>query len=101
MLANSGGFMTVNKNSHIRAASLHDREDPINPLNDFHSLSLVDILEARDLYHLHLTERKGVLATALGRYLIRKGDSWPGEPKHKGTGPKTLETTQIRSYSWP
>jgi hypothetical protein len=54
------------------------------------------------MYHLHLAERKGVIGTAIGRYLIRKGDSYPQDKKKvKGTGPKTLETTEVRSYSWP
>ena len=59
-------------------------------------------MRARDLYHLHLAERKGVIGTAVGRYLIRKDDSWPNDKvKRKGTGPKTLQTTEIRPYSWP
>jgi hypothetical protein len=91
----------MKKIARLRAASLHERENPLNPLNDFNSLSLLDLLEARDLYHLHLTERKGVIATAVGRYLIRHGDSRPGEPAHKGKGSKTLENAGIRDYSWP
>lgn len=91
----------MKKISRLRAATLHERENPLNPLNDFHSLSLPDLLEARDLYHLHLTERKGVIATAVGRYLIRHTDPYPGEEQRKGTGAKNLENTEIRSYSWP
>jgi hypothetical protein len=87
---------------HVHAASLNQQDNPLNPLTDFHSLSLRDLLEARDLYHLHLTERKGVLATAVGRYLIRQTDSWPNQrPVVKGTGPKTLANVHIRPYSWP
>jgi hypothetical protein len=76
--------------------------DPINPFLNYHSLSLLDLLTARNLYHLHLTERKGAVGTAIGRYLIRKGDSWPGQhPVVKTSGPKNFETAHVRSYSWP
>jgi hypothetical protein len=86
----------------VHAASLNQQDNPLNPLTDFHSLSLRDLLEARDLYHLHLTERKGVLATAVGRYLIRHNDSWPNQrPVVKHKGPKTLANAHIRPYSWP
>ena len=87
---------------HLHVASLNQQDNPLNPLTDFHSLSLRDLLEARDLYHLHLTERKGVVATAIGRYLIRQNDSWPNQwPAVKGKGPKTLANVHIRPYSWP
>jgi len=74
------------------------------PGNDFDSLSFMDLLEARDLYHVHLMNYPKVVATAIGRYRIRTEDSWPepdGTVKHKGTGPRTLANSQIRSYSWP
>jgi hypothetical protein len=77
-------------------------QDPVNIALDYNALSLLDVMRARDLYHLHLTERKGVIGTAVGRYLIRKEDSWPNDRhKHKATGPKTLQNTEIRKYSWP
>ena len=40
--------------------------------SDFTSLSLKDLLEARDLYHFHLVNRQNVIGTAVGRYLYRK-----------------------------
>jgi hypothetical protein len=87
------------------ANSGHEDEqfsDPTNPLFDFNSLSIVDLLAARNLRHAELTGRRGVVGTAIGRYFIRKGDSYPGvKPKVKGKGPKTLETAEIRPYSWP
>lgn len=76
-------------------------DNPLAPLQKFSSLSLLDLLKARDLYHLHLTERKGAIATSVGKFFIRKGDSWPGQPCHKTKGPKTLETSEVRDYSWP
>lgn len=45
--------------------------------SDFASLSLRDLLEARDLYHLHLMNKKNVVATAVGYYRIRKQEPWP------------------------
>jgi hypothetical protein len=76
--------------------------DPVNPLFNYDSLSLVDLLVARNFRHAEFTGLKGVVGTAVGRYFIRKGDSVPGaEKKIKGTGPKTLETAEIRPYSWP
>jgi hypothetical protein len=77
------------------------QSDPLSPFLDYHSLSLVDLLEARNLYHLHLTAKQGVIG-AVGRYFIRNGDSEPGaRVVVKGTGPKTFSTAGIRSYSWP
>jgi hypothetical protein len=78
------------------------QSDPLSPFLDYHSLSLVDLLEARNLYHLHLTAKQGVIGTAVGRYFIRNGDSEPGaRVVVKGTGPKTFSSAGIRSYSWP
>src|SRR4051812_44201301 len=74
------------------------------PGNDFDSLSFMDLLEARDLYHVHLMNYPKVVATAIGRYRIRSEDSWPGPDgtvKHKGTGPRTLANSEVRGYSWP
>lgn len=75
---------------------------PISPFLNYHSLSLTDLLAARNLYHSALTSRQGAIGTAVGRYFIRNEDSAPGAAvKVKGTGPKTLDTAGIRSYSWP
>ncbi len=63
-------------------------------VDDFSSLSLKDLLEARDLYHFHLMNKANVVGTAVGRYLIRK----------EGVGHKTARTFQnseVRSNSWP
>jgi hypothetical protein len=74
---------------------IHD--DPNYP-----ALSLMDLLRARDLYHRHLMNKAGVVATAVGKYRIRRGDSWPGDKvKVKGTGPRTLGNSEVRPYSWP
>lgn len=75
-------------------------------------LSLRDLVAARDAYHLHLMDKQHVVATAIGRYLIRHDDPWP---KHKGDAaahdkkaarkpkkePRTLHNSEVRPYSWP
>src|SRR6185503_13562645 len=37
----------------------------------FSSLSVKDLLDARDAYHVHLCHLDNVFATAIGRFLIR------------------------------
>lgn len=74
---------------------------------DFSSLSLKDLIEARDLYHFHLMSKANVVGTAVGLYLIRDKEEWPKErgegahPKHKQTYPRTFGNSQVRDYSWP
>ncbi|MBS1902900.1 MAG: hypothetical protein JSS75_04280 [Bacteroidetes bacterium] len=75
-------------------------------LFDFHQLSVKDLLDARDHFHVHLMNKKNVVATAIGRYLIRRSDPRPGTAasKRKPRGPKparTLENSEVRDYSWP
>jgi hypothetical protein len=75
-----------------------------SPLNQYDHLGLKDLLDAQDLYHIHLMRHPHVVATAVGRYRIRRDDSWPvhGVPgKKKGTGERTLENSEVRPYSWP
>src|SRR5262245_40032203 len=74
------------------------------PLSDYDHLSLKDLLDAQDLYHIHLMQHPHVVATAVGRYRIRCEDSWPdenGTVKKSGTGERTLENSEVRPYSWP
>jgi hypothetical protein len=74
---------------------------------NFASLSIRDLLEARDLYHFHLLNKANVVGTAIGLYLIRKEESWPtkrGEgmrPKKKPDTARKLENSEVRDYSWP
>ncbi len=74
---------------------------------DFSTLSLKDLIEARDLYHFHLMSKANVVGTALGLYLIRNKEDWPrarGEGatgKRKLTYPRTFGNSQVRDYSWP
>ena len=70
--------------------------------SEYDALSLRDLLDARDQYHIHLMRHPMVVATAVGYYRIRRGNSWPGvKPVVKGDGPRTLENSEVRDYSWP
>lgn len=60
----------------------------------YHSLSVSDLLEARDAYHVFLTRKKNVIGTAIGKYRMRK----KGVPSRAA---KTLENSEVRNYSWP
>src|SRR4051794_15190132 len=44
---------------------------------NFASLSVRDLLDARDTYHYHLLSKANVIGTAVGLYLIRKDEEWP------------------------
>jgi len=72
--------------------------------DEFAHLSLRDLLAAREQYHIYLMRHPNVVATALGRYRIRKGDSWPteeGPGRVHGKEPRYIETSEVRPYSWP
>lgn len=76
-----------------------------NQIN-FRSLSLKDLLEARDLYHWHLVNKANVIGTAVGLYLIRKDEPWPQDKDQAATRrhPKeirTFDNSEVRPYSWP
>jgi hypothetical protein len=75
---------------------------------NFNSLSIKDLVEARDLFHVHLINKKNVLATAVGRYRIRKNEPWPNEHSYAASldptvkrSARTLENSHVREYSWP
>lgn len=81
---------------------------PLSAQQNFQSLSLKDLLEARDLYHWHLSNKANVVGTAVGLYLIRRSDPWPSghvtaeedtAPQAKGI--RTFENSEVRPYSWP
>jgi hypothetical protein len=72
------------------------------PASSYAALSLRDLLDARDQYHIHLMRHPNVVATAIGYYRIRKGDTWPGDENEiKGKGERTLTNSEVRAYSWP
>jgi hypothetical protein len=75
-----------------------------HPTLSFAHLSLRDLMEAQHKYHADLMRHPNVVATAVGRYRIRKGDSWPtsrGTGRVHGTGLRTLANSEMRPYSWP
>jgi hypothetical protein len=77
--------------------------DPLSSDFDFNMLSLQDLLQARDFFHLHLMHKANVVGTAVGRYLIRNTDPYPPKkttPADHHT-PRTLENSEVREYSWP
>lgn len=60
---------------------------------NFHSLSIRDLLEARDLYHYHLLNKANVVGTGIGLYLIRDNDD--------ESTPRTLSNSHVHKDSWP
>ncbi|HXG94006.1 MAG TPA: hypothetical protein VNN73_16800 [Blastocatellia bacterium] len=75
------------------------------PRRDFHSLSVKDLLEAREAYHVHLAHLENVVATAIGLYRIRETDPDAEDPKNwrdrRCSPPRTLQNTVVRRWSWP
>ncbi|WP_229180080.1 hypothetical protein [Bradyrhizobium ivorense] len=70
--------------------------------SEYDALSMLDLLDAREQYHVHLMRHPKVLATAIGYYRIRKEDTPPGvTPIVRGEGVRTLTNSEVRSYSWP
>jgi hypothetical protein len=82
---------------------------------NFQSLSVKDLLEARDLYHYHLLHKANVVGTAIGLYLIRNTDPWPrkhdsghgqggadrSKQKSRKKGERRFDNSSVRDYSWP
>ncbi len=72
---------------------------------DFSSLSIKDLLDAREAYHVHLAHLDTVYATAVGRYLIRTSDRNAKDFKHRSDpntlGPRTLLNSTVKDWSWP
>jgi hypothetical protein len=79
----------------------------LSPVFNFNDLSVSDLIEARDLFHVHLMNKKNVVATAVGRYRIRKNEPWPNQRgykekvKQKNKPKRTLQNSEVREYSWP
>lgn len=76
---------------------------------DFSSLSVRDLVDAREAYHIHLSNKEHVVGTALGRYRIRKGDWYEKNPPgtepppgwRRPEGPRDLFNSVITPWSWP
>ncbi len=72
----------------------------------FASLSVKDLLEARDLYHNHLTGKPNVVGTAIGYYLMRDVDTTgrSAEPSGRPTPrseERRLDNAFVRTESSP
>jgi hypothetical protein len=72
---------------------------------DFLSLSISDLLEAREAYHVHISRMDRVIGTAIGRFLIRRQDADFKDPygheKRFKSAPRTLGNSDVRKWSWP
>jgi hypothetical protein len=71
---------------------------------DFASLGLIDLIQARDLYHVQLANLPNVIGTAVGRYLLRADDPRvknASAPAPKGKGPRYIDNVTIVNWSWP
>lgn len=85
------------------------RTPPFPPRRDYSSLSVRDLVEAREAYHVHLSSLDHVVGTAIGRYLIHEKDWYaehpPNHPRPANVGkvkePRTLSNTVVRPWSWP
>jgi hypothetical protein len=74
--------------------------------SNFHSLSVRDLVEAREHFHVHLANKANVFSTGIGRYLIRKGDpDWKdrahGRQRSVKSKGRTLLNSSVRDWSWP
>lgn len=94
--------------------SLQTRRPPVPsrifpPRRDYASLSIKDLLDAREAYQVHLSILNNVVATAIGRYCIHEDDWYaqnpPDRPRPKNMRKvkeaRTLANSVIRPWSWP
>ncbi len=76
-----------------------------NHKHDYSSLSIKDLLDAREAYHVHLAHLDSVYATAIGRYLIRDSDRNSKDLKHhtapEDLGARSLTNSTVKEWSWP
>jgi hypothetical protein len=80
----------------------------MDAFSKFSHLSIRDLIEARDQFHVHLMNKKNVIATAIGRYLIRlsdldeNGKYIPSPDNTNVQKPKrTLDNSVVIDISWP
>ncbi len=77
----------------------------VNFDDGYASLSVKDLLEAREAYHVHLSKHRNVVGTAIGRYRIRDEDADSSNPLAKdtrGTGKeRRLDNSKVMPWSWP
>jgi hypothetical protein len=69
-------------------------------MEGFNHLNITDLLDAREQYHVFLSKHPNVVATAIGRYLIRVDGDRPHNGKAKP--PRTLGNSRVDPQkSWP
>jgi len=72
---------------------------------DFRSLSVKDLIDGRDAYHIHLAHLDHVFGTAIGRYLIREDDDNAKNATvtsdQQNLAPRTLFNSSSKPWSWP
>ncbi len=81
---------------------------PVEDTTNFHHLSVKDLVDARDTFHVHLMNKRNVIATAISRYRIRKsdfkdvnGDKIYQPIKKYPREPRSLENSIVTDFSWP
>jgi hypothetical protein len=97
------------RNAPATPPAFSDRPRPFPPRRDYASLSVRDLLEAREAYHVHLSGLENVVATAIGRYRIHQKDWYAENPPDRPrpstfprvTEARTLSNTVVRPWSWP
>ena len=70
----------------------------------YQNLSIKDLIEARDNFHIHLMKKENVVGTAIGKYRVRDVDLDGDRIKVKRRYPRpkrTLQTSRIVAESWP
>ena len=83
------------------------RISPFRGSKAFPALSVRDLLDAREGYHVHLTRLPNVVATAVGRYRRSKVDPTKDSISPKEWSikddqpPKTLANSEVTEFSWP
>ncbi|HEY1262632.1 MAG TPA: hypothetical protein VGF06_03860 [Terriglobales bacterium] len=75
---------------------------------NYQSLSVADLLDARDAHHVQLLHLENVFATAIGRFRIRFKDPDHIQPSRedrkrhdKNAEARTMYNTIVRPWSWP
>lgn len=69
--------------------------------HNFASLSVKDLLDAREAYHVHLVHLENVVATAIGRYRFTRGHEDRAVDERGTDEPRTLANSVVVPKSWP
>jgi hypothetical protein len=85
----------------VNVPSPHHQADVFPPRRDYSSLSLKDLLDARDAYHVYLSSMENVVATEKDWYATHPPDQPRPAKVPLIKEAKTLANTVIRPWSWP